>query len=134
MNKITIIGNLTRDPETRTTNSGSNVCTFTVAVDRRFPQNGEKVTDFFRVNAWRQLGETCSKFLAKGKKVAVVGELQAREFTNKDGEQRFSLEISADEIEFLSPRGDASEAGTSAPKSKPATAPSNNESGDDLPF
>ena len=69
MQKITIIGNLTHDPETRSTQSGVTVCTFTVAVNRRFAkQDGSKETDYFRVNAWRSLGENCSRYLSKGKK------------------------------------------------------------------
>ncbi len=104
MNKIFIIGNLTHDPELRTTTGGVSVCTFSVAVTRRFAQAGaERQTDYFRVNAWRQLGETCQKFLAKGRKVAVMGELQARTY-EKDGATRISLDISADEVEFLTPR------------------------------
>lgn len=106
MNKIFIIGNLTRDPETRTTTSGVSVCSFSVAVTRRFAsQGGERQTDFFNVNAWRQLGENCQKFLAKGRKVAVVGELQARTYEAKDGTTRVSLDVSADEVEFLTPKG-----------------------------
>ena len=78
MNKLTIIGNLTRDPQLRTTQTGVNVCDFTVAVNRRQSaqqrQNGQQPeADFFRVTAWRELGENCSKYLAKGRKVAVVG-------------------------------------------------------------
>ncbi|MDO4493626.1 MAG: single-stranded DNA-binding protein [Clostridia bacterium] len=108
MNKIFIVGNLTADPELRATPNGASVCTFTVAVDRRFQRgnNGEKTTDFFRINAWRQLGENCSKFLAKGRKVAVIGELQARTYQDRNGETRMSLDVSADEVEFLSPKGD----------------------------
>ncbi len=105
MNKIFIIGNLTHDPEMRTTTSGVSVCSFSVAVTRRFAQaGGERQTDYFRVNAWRQLGETCQKFLAKGRKVAVVGELQARTYETKEGATRVSLDVAADEVEFLSPR------------------------------
>ena len=64
MNKIMLIGNLTRDPELRSTPSGVTVCSFTIAVNRRFAQQGgEKQTDFFRINAWRQLGETCARYL-----------------------------------------------------------------------
>ena len=106
MNKITLIGNLTRDPETKTTQSGATVCAFTIAVDRRFAsKDGEKTTDFFRINAWRQLGDICGKYLSKGKKVAVIGELQARAYDGKDGLQRYSLDVAADEVEFLSPKG-----------------------------
>ena len=108
MNKITLIGNLTSDPETRTTPSGVTVCTFTIAVNRRFAgADGERQTDFFRINAWRQLGEVCAKHLAKGRKVAVVGELQARLYDAKNGEKRMSLDVAADEVEFLSPKEEA---------------------------
>ena len=105
MQRITIIGNLVADPETRTTPSGVTVCTFTIAVNRRFANSdGERQTDFFRVNAWRQLGEICAKHLKKSKKVAVVGELQARLYDAKNGEKRMSLDVAADEVEFLSPK------------------------------
>ena len=103
MNKLTIIGNLTADPELRTTPSGVSVCTFTVAVNRRSSKE-DRQTDFFRVAAWRQLGETCSRYLAKGRKVCVVGEVSARAYEGKDGSLRASLEVNADEVEFLSPR------------------------------
>lgn len=104
MNKITLIGNLTNDPELRATTSGAQVCAFTIAVNRRFANSdGEKQTDFFRINAWRQLGEVCAKHLAKGRKVAVVGELQARLYDAKNGDKRMSLDVAADEVEFLSP-------------------------------
>jgi len=105
MNKITLIGNLTHDPDVRSTPNGVTVCTFTIAVNRRFASaGGERPTDFFRINAWRQLGETCARYLAKGRKVAVVGELQARTYEAKDGTTRLSLDVQADEVEFLSPR------------------------------
>ena len=99
MNKLILIGNLTNDPEMRTTQNGISVCTFTIAVNRRSNKDN---TDFFRINAWRCLGETCAKYLAKGRKVAVIGELQARMYTNKDGKTMLSLDVQADEVEFLS--------------------------------
>ena len=106
MNKITLIGNLTHDPETRSTPNGVTVCSFTIAVNRRFASGsgGERPTDFFRINAWRQLGDTCARFLSKGRKVAVIGELQARTYEAKDGTTRMSLDVQADEVEFLSPK------------------------------
>ncbi len=105
MNKLFIIGNLTADPELRTTPNGVSVCTMNVAVNRRFNSaNGEKQTDFFRVTAWRQLGETCARYLAKGRKISVIGEVTARAYAGKDGTPRASLELTADEIEFLSPK------------------------------
>ncbi|MDD3921148.1 MAG: single-stranded DNA-binding protein [Eubacteriales bacterium] len=112
MNKIFLIGNLTFDPETRTTPNGASVCSFNIAVNRRFANaNGEKQTDFFRISAWRGLGENCQRFLTKGKKVAVVGELTARTYEAKDGTTRISLEVNADEVEFLSPRGEGGSSG-----------------------
>ena len=105
MNKIFLIGNLTADPELRTTSNNVSVCTMTIAVNRRFSGNrDERQTEFFRITAWRQLGETCSRFLSKGRKIAVIGELSARTYEAKDGSTRVSLEVTADEIEFLSPR------------------------------
>lgn len=100
MNKITLIGNLTSDPEKRATNNGTSVTSFTIAVNR---QGQDKQTDFFRINAWRGLADTCAKFLAKGRKVAVVGELQARTYEAKDGKTKVSLDVKADDVEFLSP-------------------------------
>ena len=102
MNKITIIGNLTQDPQKNTTATGLTVCSFTVAVNRKFPVNGEKVTDYFRVQTWRQLADICGKYLTKGRKVAVIGELQAKTYQNKEGFTKMSLEIQADEVEFVS--------------------------------
>lgn len=112
MNKITLIGNLTHDPEVRSTPNGVTVASFTIAVDRRFAgQDGKRQTDFFRINAWRQLGDTCAKFLSKGRKIAVIGELQARTYEDKKGTVRMSLDVQADEVEFLSKKeqGDARE-------------------------
>jgi len=105
MNKITLIGNLTHDPEVRSTPNGITVASFTIAVDRRFAgQDGKRPTDYFRIVAWRQLGETCAKFLSKGRKIAVIGELQARTYDDKKGTTRMSLDVQADEVEFLSPK------------------------------
>ena len=105
MNRMVIIGNVVADPEVRSTSNGTTVCLFTVAVNRRFAnKDGDRQTDFFRVNAWRQLGEVCAKHLSKSKKVAVIGELQARTYEAKNGETRMSLDVAADEVEFLSPK------------------------------
>ena len=87
----------------RSTPNGLTVTSFTIAVDRKFKdQSGNNTTDFFRINAWRSLGDTCARWLSKGKKVAVVGELQARTYEAKDGTTRMSLDVQADEVEFLS--------------------------------
>lgn len=104
MNKLTIIGNLTRDPELRTTTSGVNVCSFTVAVNKRNKKDGEQEADFFRVSAWRGLADVCSKYLAKGRKVAVVGSVSLHTYESQNGKQGASLEVVADDVEFLSQR------------------------------
>lgn len=106
MNKVILTGNLTKDPEVRSTSSGTSVCSFRIAVSRRYAgQNGERATDFFDIVVWRQLADLCGRYLAKGRKVAVVGELQTRTYDAKDGTKRYVTEIVADEVEFLTPRG-----------------------------
>lgn len=104
MNKVFLIGNLVRDPEMRSTQSGVSVCNFTIAVNRRFrnAQTGQQETDFLNVIAWRQLAELCGKYLAKGRKVAVMGSIQTRQYAVKDGSKRTAWDIVADEVEFLS--------------------------------
>ena len=112
MNKIILIGNLTRDPETRTTSTGLNVCSFTIAVNRRrSSQNNtnQPEADFFRITAWRQLGELCQKYLAKGRKVCVTGSVSVSTYEGKDGTTRASLDVTADDIEFPSSRQDDGE-------------------------
>lgn len=131
MNKIALIGNLTADPVLRATPNGTSVCNFTLAVNRRFPgADGQKVTDFFNVVAWRGLADACNKYLAKGKKAAIVGELQARTYTAKDGTTRMSLDVGADEVEFLSPKDEEK------PRQMTPADPSTFDdiSSDDLPF
>lgn len=127
MNNLTIIGNLTRDPETRTTASGLTACTFSVAVNRKV--NGEDKPDFFRVTAWRQLGENCARFLSKGRKVCVIGPVSLNTYTGQDGKTRASMEVTADKVEFLSPRDETKQ---EAPEPEQVFHPVEGE--DDLPF
>lgn len=110
MNKLTIIGNLSRDPESRVTPSGISVCTFTVAVNRRRTQEGQTDADFFRVTAWRALGENCAKYLTKGRKVCVIGPVSISTYTGNDGKTRANMEVTADDVEFLTPKESASTA------------------------
>lgn len=110
MNRLTIIGNVTRDPELRSTPNGVNVCSFTVAVNRRRTQDGQQPeADFFNVSAWRQLGENCAKFLRKGSKVCVIGSVSVRTFSRNDGTAGASMEVLASEVEFLSPQSASNE-------------------------
>jgi single-strand DNA-binding protein len=110
MNKLFITGNLTRDPELRSTRDGTPVCTFTVAVSRRqkSAEAGKPDADFFRVTAWRALGESCGKYLAKGRKVGVTGSVSVNTYTAQDGSFRASMEVVADDVEFLSPKSEFS--------------------------
>ncbi|MFA6860523.1 MAG: single-stranded DNA-binding protein [Clostridia bacterium] len=122
MNKVFLIGNLTRDPETSTTSNGYFICKFSIAVQRSFANaNGEKEADFFNIVTWRGLAETCSKWLEKGKKVAVSGSIQTRTYEAQDGSKRNVFEIQADEVEFLTPRsGDSQERKPYDSQEKPA--------------
>ncbi len=102
MNKVILIGNLTADPELRTTPSGTSVCTFRLAVERRFTsKDGEKQTDFINIVAWRQLGELCAKYLQKGRQAAVSGSLQIRNYEDREGAKRIAAEVVAEDVQFL---------------------------------
>lgn len=106
MNKVILIGNLTKYPEVRATNNGTYVTTFSIAVNRKYKaQDGSQITDFFDIVAWRQLAELCGKYLEKGRKIGIVGELQTRSYESKDGTKRYVTEIVASEVEFLTPKG-----------------------------
>lgn len=105
MNRITIIGNLTKDVDLKSTRAGIPVCTFTVAVNRKTKaEAGQPDADFFRVTCWRVLAENCARFLSKGKKVCVVGSVTVSTYKAADGTVRASMDVNADEIEFLSPK------------------------------
>lgn len=133
MNKWFGIGNLTKDPELSQTPKGVSVCKFTLAVNRNFTNaNNERECDYLNIVAWKQLAENCSKYLSKGKKVAVVGSVQTRSY-EINGEKKYVTEIMADEIEFLSPHTEETKAPaqtpTQAPTSKGATP-----TDDEFPF
>lgn len=105
MNRVILIGNLTRDPEVVTLGDGTVKCAFTVAVQRRYASTGgERIADFISVVAWRQLGELCAKYLAKGRKVGVEGSIQTRSYDAQDGSRRYVTEVIAESVEFLAPR------------------------------
>ena len=137
MNKIILIGNLTRDPESRTTPSGHTVCNFDIAVNDR--RGGQDTTTYFRISAWDKTGESCQRYLSKGRKVFVAGPLSARTYQANDGTTRVSLEVNANDVEFLSSRNDDMAGGYSAPAAS-APAPMAQASGftavetDELPF
>jgi single-strand DNA-binding protein len=127
MNKVILIGNLTRDPELQQTGTGVYYCRFDIAVSRNYTgADGNRESDFFKIIAWRGLAETCGKYLAKGRKVGICGSIQNRSYDDKDGIKRYVTEIVAEDVEFLTPKGDGEV------RSQPASL-SPVES-DDLPF
>lgn len=132
LNKVIIMGWLTRDPELRRTQGGTAVTSFTMAVDRDFKsQSGEKETDFIDVVAWRNTGEFAAKYLAKGRMAAVEGRIQVRDWQDKDGNRRKAVEVVADNVYFADSKRD------SKPQDTPATnEPDFDEIEDDgdLPF
>lgn len=135
MNKVYLIGNLTRDPELTTTNGGVSVCRFAIAVTRRFSNaDGERETDFFNITAWRGTAENCAKFLKKGNKVAISGSIQIRNFERQDGTRGLSVDITADDVEFLTSRNDSN--GDNGTTATPSAQVSELQpvSDDDLPF
>lgn len=119
MNKVFLIGNLTRDPELRTLPSGVSVCRFGLAVSRNYASpDGERQTDFFNVTAWRTLGERVAQYLKKGSKAAVVGSVEIREYEDNQGNKRTAVDIIAQDVEFLTPKNSQGGDGT-----QPAAAP-----------
>ena len=145
MNRVVLVGNLTADPESRTTQSGLAQCTLRLAVQRRFanPQ-GVREADFFTIICWRQTAEFCARYLSKGRKIAVEGSIQIRSYDAQDGSKRYVTEILADNVEFCDSRpNDGSRARTDnppPPPEPPMNANDNQNGGftevddDELPF
>ena len=131
MNKAIITGNLTRDPQQRTTSSGISVTSFTVAVQRRFKQDGQQQADFIPVTCWRGLAENVAKYCTKGSKVGVVGTIQTRNYDDANGVRRYVTEIVADEVEFLGSNGQGKVTGD-APKDIEDFQPMDDDA--ELPF
>ncbi len=104
MNKVILIGNLTKDPELATTNSGISYCRFTLAVPKRFSSSGEREAEFINIVVWRGQAENCNKYLKKGSKAAIVGNIQTRSYDAQDGSKRYVTEVVAEEVEFLGSR------------------------------
>jgi single-strand DNA-binding protein len=109
MNKVFLIGNLTRDPELSTTNNGVKFCKFTLAVSRSYSKDGKRETDFLPIVVWRAQADNCARYLKKGSKAAVSGTIQTRSYEANDGGRRYVTEIAADEVQFLSTKNNDSE-------------------------
>lgn len=110
LNRIILIGRLTKDPELRYTQSGKAVCAFTLAVDRPYlANNGNREADFINIVVWNKTAENCAQYLAKGKLAAVDGRLQIRSYDGQDGQRRYVTEVIADNVQFLSPKSEGSQ-------------------------
>lgn len=136
-NKIILVGNLGRDPELRYTPQGTPVCSFTVATNEKRKDRAGETQDFttwFRVTLWGRQAETASQYLTKGRSVYVEGRLRVEEWTDRDGKQRYTLEVHATDMQFIG-GGRAEEATTIPTTPSPAgTAPEPDLSDDDIPF
>ena len=125
MNKVFLIGNLTRDPELTETPSGVAVCHFSIAVNRNYAsQDGERQTDFFNCTAWRGQAETIARYTKKGNKVAVTGSVQLRNYEDNQGVKRTAVDIIVQDVEFLTPKtSDGFDDGFDAPVPRAQQAP-----------
>ena len=139
---MTIIGNLTADPQTNTTANGKSVCNFTVACNRPRRQDqqnsNQPEADFFRVSVWNEnLAKSCQKYLTKGRKVCVIGPVSVNTYTGQDGSARASMNVQAIDVEFLSSGNNAQAVSTqqnSAPAADPGVNMTPVDPGDELPF
>lgn len=138
-NKIILVGNLGRDPELRYTPQGTPVCSFTLATnERRKDRAGESqdVTTWFKITLWGRQAETAAQYLTKGRPVYIEGRLRVEEWTDKDGRQRYTIEVNATDMQFIGGRGEdspsqRSESAPTAGRNEPAEA---DISDDDIPF
>ena len=142
MNKVVLIGNLTRDPELQTTNGGVSVCRFSLPVSRRFANaDGEREADFINIVVWRNQAENCHKYLKKGSKCAVIGRIQTSSYDAPDGSKRYTTDVVADEVEFITSGRNGADEGEGAtyqapqkPAAKKETAELEEIDDDSLPF
>lgn len=138
MNKVFLIGNLTRDPELTETSGGIKICRFAIAVNRNYSgSDGERKTDFFNCVAWRGLGENVARYARKGNKVAVCGSVELRNYEDSQGIKRTGIDIVCQDVEFLTPRSNGEEFDSPAPAvrsggAKPQLQPFDDDS--DIPF
>ena len=113
-NKVILIGNMTADPELKQTTSGISVCSFSIAVNRRFTkgaqEQGQQTVDFINIVTWRQNAEFVSRYFKKGNPILICGQIQTRSWTDNQGQRRTATEVVADEVSFVAPAGQSSQA------------------------
>ena len=134
MNKVFLIGRLTRDPELRYTGSNIPVATFSLAVNRNFSnQNGEREADFFNIVVWRKQAENCKNYLTQGSQVCVEGRIQTRSYDDKDGSKRYVTEVIADNVEFLGSKNSSNNSNSNNVPASNNAGPSPYDFGDSTP-
>lgn len=111
MNKVILMGRLTRDPEMRQTPNGVSVCSFSIAVNRRFAKEGQQSADFISCTAWRQQAEFICKYFRKGSMIAVVGNLQTRSWENQEGKRQYATDVVVDEVYFTGSKNESHTSG-----------------------
>lgn len=109
-NKVILIGNMAVDPELKQTTSGISVCSFSIAVNRKFAKEGEQSCDFITIQTWRQTAEFVSRYFKKGKPILVCGQLQVRTWNDNQGNKRYATEVVADEVSFVGNNENSTEA------------------------
>ncbi|MBQ2397452.1 MAG: single-stranded DNA-binding protein [Bacteroidales bacterium] len=109
MNRFNGIGRLTKEPDMRSTANGTSVCTFTLAINRRFKTEGQQQADFIPIVAWGKTADICAKYLHKGSQVAVCGSIQTRSYDDKNGNKVYVTEANAEEVQFLTPKSNEAE-------------------------
>lgn len=139
-NKVILIGNMCADPEVKQTTTGLAVCSFSIAVNRKFAKDNEQSCDFINIVTWRQQAEFVGKYFKKGKPILVCGQIQTRNYTDNGGVKRYVTEILADEVSFVGSNENSTEAKNQAPVITPHNPTSNQPQfetipdSDDLPF
>lgn len=113
MNKVILMGRLTRDPEMRQTPNGVAVCSFSIAVNRRFAKEGQQSADFINCTAWRQQAEFICKYFQKGSMIAVVGQIQSRSWDGQDGKKQYATDVVVDEVYFTGSKAESHTGGSS---------------------
>lgn len=132
-NKVILIGNMTADPELKQTSSGISVCSFSIAVNRKYNKDGNNECDFIEIQTWRTQAEFVSKYFKKGKPILICGQLQTRSWTDKQGNKRYATEVVADEVSFVGSNENATEAKSLPQPYVPSAYTSNNQNFEEIP-
>lgn len=133
-NKVILVGNMTADPELKQTQGGLSICSFSIAVNRRFKgENGQQDCDFITIVAWRQQAEFVTRYFKKGNPILVCGQLQTRTWTDNQGNKRYATEVVADEVSFVGNNSSNTEAKSPSQPYVPTAYTSNNQNFQEIP-